>query len=290
LIEQGIVGLGGYLLLVVTCAILGLRRLRTATRAQAWVIEAGLCGLGAVLIHGLMDDALYGSRGVLLLFVPVGLVVAASRMDRGAEALAPARPWRKWALGAALVLLIVSGIVWRRPLLGAWYADLGALEQARVELVAYDPDRFDDPTIDGVRRQKDLGEAMALLERAVQIDPANPTARQRLAAIGLSRGEYAAALDHVQKAWEAGHRDEITRLLLGDALVAAGRAEEAAEEVRGLEWAEGRLMFQGGYRYWPEQDYRRTADVCRAVLLLNPANEWALSHLAEAEARIENNE
>jgi tetratricopeptide (TPR) repeat protein len=241
-----------------------------------------------VLIHGLVDDALYGSRGVLLLFVPVGLVVATSRIDRGSEVLVRMRPWCKWASGAALVLLIVSGIVWRRPLLGAWYANLGALAQARVELVAYDPNHFDDPTIDGVRRQEDLDEAIALLQRAVQIDPANPTARQRLAAIALSRGEYGAALVHVEAAWRAGRRDEVTRLLWGDALVAAGRVEEAAQVVRGLEWAEGRLMFQGWYHYWLGQDYRRTADVCRAVLLLNPANEWATRQLVEAEAQIEN--
>ena len=290
LVEQGILGVAAFLLLVAACAILAARRLRVAEGGAAWAIEAGLCSLGAVLIHGLGDDALYGSRGVLLLFVPAGLIVAASGMGLGSEAVARARPWRRWALGATLALLIVSGIVWRRPLLGAWYADLGAVAQARVELNAYDPNRFDSPTLDHVRRQEDLSGAIAWLERAVQIDPANPTARQRLAAIGLSRGEYAAALGHMQAAWEAGHRDEVTRLLRGDALVAEGRIEEAAGTVRGLEWAEDRLMFQGWYRYWSVQDYARTADVCQAVLLLNPENGWAISHLAEAEARIESDE
>jgi hypothetical protein len=290
LAEQGILGVAAFLLLAVACILYSLRRLRVAKGIEARVVEAGLCSLGVVLIHGLVDDAFYSSRGLLWLFVSAGLVVAGLDMNREQRVASRAWRWRGWVLGATLALLIVSGIVWRRPILGAWYANLGAVAQARVELAAYDQNHFGDPTIDGVRRQENLDGAMALLERAVQIDPANPTARQRLAAIELSRGEYAAALAHVQAAWEAGHRDEVTRLLLGDALVASGRAEEAAEVVRGLEWAEGRLMFQGGYRYWPGQDYRRTADVCRAVLLLNPANEWAVRQLAEAEARIENDE
>jgi tetratricopeptide (TPR) repeat protein len=288
LIEQGIGGLLAFGALAAAGFVYSLRRLRVATGAEAWVIEAGLAGLVVALAHGLVDDVLYGSRGVLLLFVPVGLIAAASGMRRESGVARAASAWRGWVWGAALALLLVSGIVWRRPLLGAWYADLGALEQARVELNIYDPEHFDDPTMDHVRRQEDLRGAIALLERAVQVDPANPTARQRLAAIDLSRGQYEAALAYMQAAWQAGHRDEVTRLLRGDALAAAGRVEEAAETVYGLEWAEGRLMFQGWYRYWLGQDYGRTADVCRVVLLLNPGSAWAVQQLAQAEARIEN--
>jgi hypothetical protein len=47
------------------------------------------------------------------------LIVAASGMGCGSEEVVRARPWRRWALGTALALLIVSGIVWRRSLLGA---------------------------------------------------------------------------------------------------------------------------------------------------------------------------
>ncbi|MBN1979694.1 MAG: tetratricopeptide repeat protein [Anaerolineae bacterium] len=283
LIEQGIVGLAGYLLLVVTCTVSGLRRLRAATRAEAWVIEAGLAALCVILAHGLVDDVLYGSRGVLLLFAPAGLIVAGLRIERGPEDASQVPGWSKWALGAALALLIVFGVVWHRPLLGAWYANLGALEQARVELTAYDSKHFDDPTIDEVRLQENLDGAVALLERAVQVDPANPTARQRLAAIDLSRGHYEAALDEMQAAWEAGHRDEVTRLLLGDALVATGQTEEAAEVVRGLEWAESRLAHLAWYRYWQNEDYQRAADAWGAVLLLNPDNQRAKQAQLEAE-------
>jgi tetratricopeptide (TPR) repeat protein len=286
LIEQGIVGLGSYLLLAVSGVVLGLRRLRTATGAQAWVIEAALCSLGVALAHGLVDDALYGSRGVLLLFVPVGLAVAVLGMERESQVMGRGHTWHRWAWAAALGVLLVAAGVWWRPVLGAWYANLGALAQARVELNAYDEQHFDNPTLDQVRRQENLEAAIVLLKKAVRTDPANPTARQRLAAIGLSWGQYDAALTHMQAAWEAGHRDEVTRLLWGDALVAAGRVEEAAEVVRGLEWAEGRLMLQAAYRYRAGEDYRRAADAWGTVTLLDPGNGEAARQRDEAEALI----
>lgn len=286
MIEQGVIGLGSYLLLAISCFVFGLRRLQEATQAQAWVIEAGLCSVGVSMAHGLVDDVLYGSRGVLLLFVPVGLVVAVLGMARESQVVSQENTWRRWAWAAAVGVLLIAGLVWWRPVTGAWYANLGALAQARVELNAYDEQHFDNPTLDQVRRQENLDVAIALLKRAVQVDPANPTARQRLAAIGLSWGQYDAALIHMQAAWEAGYRDEVTRLLWGDALVAAGRTEEATGVVRGLEWAESRLMLQAAYRYRASEDYRRAADAWGTVVLLDPGNSEAARRRDEAEALI----
>lgn len=290
LVEQGLMGLVGYLLLVVACVTFGLRRLRLATKIMAWTIEVGLASLGVMLVHGLVDDVLYGSRGVLLLFVPFGIIVAASGViDRESDA----ESWvgrggrRRWAWVVALaVLFVVVGLIRWRPMLGAWYADLGAVEQARVELNAYDPDHFDNPTLDQVRQRVDLEGAVALLDRAMQVDPANPTARQRMAAIELSRGQYEAAFGQMQAAWDAGHCDQVTRLLLGDALVATGRIEKAAEIVDGLTWAESRLLGQAWYRYWVNEDYRRAAYAWGAVVLLNPENKEAAHWQASAEARL----
>jgi tetratricopeptide (TPR) repeat protein len=103
------------------------------------------------------------------------------------------------------------------------------------------------------------------------------TALQRLAQIALSTGEYPQALTWMQTAWEAGHRDEITRLLLGDALAAAGKPFAAAEMVRGLPWAAGRLNTQAWYRYVRQQDYARAAFAWQAVLSLDPNDTHALS-------------
>jgi len=292
-IEQGLLGLAAYLVLAIACCSWCLRLVRRAGATKGGVAEAALCSLGVILAHGLVDDPLYGSRGVLLLFVPFGIAWAAWRMAHSpaeGQRLQEGVQWHRWAGGAVLLSLMMALAVCWRPLLGTWYANLGAEEQSRVELALYvERGRTAGVTLDDldqIRRQERLDGAVGWLERAVQVDAANPTARQRLAALALSRGQYEAALAHMQAAWEAGHRDEVTRLLLGDALVANGRVEQAAEMVDGLEWGKSRLRHQAWYRYWHNQDYRRAADAWHTLTLLDPDDANAAHWQAEAEARV----
>ncbi len=113
----------------------------------------------------------------------------------------------------------------------------------------YDPEHFHDLTIEAVRREEELDGALAHFERAVALDPTNPTAQQRLTGIALARGAYDEALAAMQVLWDAGYRGRITRLLYGDALVAAGRVEEAVAVTQGLEFARDRLLGQAWSRY-----------------------------------------
>ena len=184
-----------------------------------------------------------------------------------------------------LVLLVFCG----HPLAAAWYANLGAVGQTLVELQAYDHEHFDNPTLDQVRQREDLAEAESYFGRALALDPGQATARTRLAEIALGRGEYDAALKHGQAAWGAGHRDRVTRLLLGDALVAQGRVEEATRVVRGLERAELRLGGQAWYRYSLNEDWQRAAYAWQAVLALDPEDVHAEEGLRRAEERAAQN-
>ena len=289
LVEQGLLGLASYLGLVIAAVVYGLQHLRRASRGSAWIIEAGLASLAVILIHGHVDDVFYGSRALLLGFVPLGLILAAVRIEapqrvRAKRPSARAAGVRQWGTGAVVgvaILIALLGIVWR-PIMGMWHANLGALEQSRVELRAYDLAHPDNPTLDEVRQTADLSAAERQLARALEWDGDNVTARQRLGAIALSRGAYEQGLVHMEAAWDAGNRDDVTRLLLGDALVAAGQIEQAARTVRGLEWAESRLLTQAWYRYWVNGDYPRAADAWGTVVLLDPGNDHAVQMQAEA--------
>jgi thioredoxin-like negative regulator of GroEL len=184
----------------------------------------------------------------------------------------------------ALLGLLLLGL-FGRTLAAAWYADLGAVTQTLVELPPYDYNHFDDPTLDQIRQREDLSAAETYFDRALALDPGQVTARTRLAHIALARGEYETALAHTQAAWDAGHRDRVTRLLLGDALAAQGQVEGAAAVVQGLEWAESRLNGQAWYRYWVSEDWQRAAYALRAVLLLDPQDAYAGSWVDQAEER-----
>ena len=193
--------------------------------------------------------------------------------------------WRSWAIGV-LSLLFVLGIAFWKPLLAQGYASLGAMQQARVELARYEFGKTPGFIVDSVRQEADLSSSITLFQRAIALDAGNATARQRLAGIDLSRGEYEAALEHIEAAWEAGHRDPATRMLRGDALVALGRVEEAAESIAGLTWAPVRLRGQAWDRYWISDDFMRAAYAWRTVAFVQPENaEYALLQAQEAEKR-----
>ena len=289
-VEQGLLGLLSYLGLVIAGSVYALRHLRRATRSTGWMTEAALASLAVILVHGHVDDVFYGSRALLLGFVPLGLIwaagrtIALQRVDRRASRRGP-WPNLGWVAVTVVILLALGGIVWR-PVMGMWHANLGALAQSHVELAAYDPKHPDNPTLDEVRQVADLSTAEQSFTRAIESNAGNATARQRLAAIALSRGEYEGALTHTQAAWDAGNRDDVTRLLYGDALVAAGQVEQAARVVRGLQWAGSRLLTQAWYRYWVNGDYRRAADAWGTVVLLNPDNEHAAQMQAEALKKV----
>lgn len=273
LIEQGAIGLGLYAGLLTVALVTGVRALRRARRAYGLVLEAALASLGVGLAHGLVDDILYGSRGLLLLFAPLGLLMATctlasketSRQGEAAPALASAkRPMAPWLIAGGL-LLAGALFAWR-PLAAAWQANLGALAQTRVELTVYDQRHFDNPNLDQVRQTQNLDEALYRFARALALDPGNLTARRRSAQIALARGDYATARLHMERAWADGHRDRTTRLLLGDALVATGDPVLAVEVIRGLPWARARLEGQAWSRY---RGAPQEADVRQALRLLD---------------------
>jgi tetratricopeptide (TPR) repeat protein len=160
------------------------------------------------------------------------------------------------------------------------------MRQARLELARYEFGKTPGFIMDSVRQEADLQASLALFQRALALDPGNATARQRLAGIHLSRGEYADAFQHIDAVWEAGGRDAVTRSLRGDALVAQGRVEEAADVLAGLRWAPVRLEGQAWERYWGNGDFVRAAYAWRTAALVQPETAAsALQKASEAERR-----
>jgi putative inorganic carbon (hco3(-)) transporter len=282
-IEQGIVGLALFLALVILCLAQGLRRLqRSRSRTTRWLTETGLVALAVVLIHGMVDDVLYGSRGLLLLFVPFALVRNAGLSARKSVLPRRTRKWATITLGA----LLVAGVIFWRPLLAQWHASRGAMLQARTELALYEFEDRSGFIMDPIRQKEPLREPIAHFERAVALRPGNATARQRLAGIHLSRGEYEAAYDDSSAAWGAGHRDSITRLLLGDALVALGKVEEGISVLHGLTWALPRMEGQAWSRYWVNEKWEQAAYAYWAAAMLDPKDGASAAKKAqEAERR-----
>jgi O-antigen ligase len=256
-----------------------------AHRARRILGWAGMAALVAMGVHGMLDVIFYLKPTMPLVGLVAAFAVQLSPWKAGVEK-APVHAPRRWILLACSLVAIVLAIIFARPMVAASYANLGALLQTRQELSAYNPDRFDNPSLDQLRRELNLDDALQAWQRALVFQPDNRTALQRLAQVALSRGEYAQALAYMQSAWDAGRRDQVTRLLYADALVANGSPEAGAELLAGIPWAAGRLYFQAWYRYWLAEDYPRAADAWKAVLFLEPGNAGAQHWLEAAQGYI----
>jgi hypothetical protein len=250
------------------------------------LVWAGLASCLVVAIHGFFDVVFYTARTAPLIGLALGYASWVKRSTQKAPAnrlLPRSIPYLKEGL---MAFLVFGTLLFTRQLAYTWLVNLGTLSQSRIELSSYNPDAFDKATLDMIRQQNDLSPAQEYYRAALRLDGDNVTALQRLSSIALSQGEYERALTWMQSAWEAGYRDEITRLLYGDALVAAGDIQTAAEVLRNLSWAESRLLFQAWYRYWSQGDEQRAADAWRTVLLLNPDNRVALHWNSIVEERL----
>ncbi|TMC58448.1 MAG: O-antigen ligase family protein, partial [Chloroflexi bacterium] len=85
-LDQGLLGLIAFGWLLVLACVLSLRGLRLLNAQQTrqatlarWLLEAALASLLVTLVHGLVDDIAFGSRALLLLFVPFGVMAALYR-------------------------------------------------------------------------------------------------------------------------------------------------------------------------------------------------------------------
>jgi O-antigen ligase len=204
-------------------AMVGLGWTRRSAGAQTWAAEsmaaAALC-LIVVLVHGLVDDVLYGSRAVLLLFLPLAF---GFWPEAGSTRSWPGQWARRWelVLPAGLAVILILALVWRRPLLSVVYSNLGAVHQSQAELSVYSWPKW--PLQDEVRRTIDLSRPIAEFERALVLNPHNATANRRLGMVDLSLGRYDQALVHLEAAYAAEPGSEATRKLLGEAYLANGQ-------------------------------------------------------------------
>jgi hypothetical protein len=258
-VEQGLPALLALLWMWTLFAVAVCRGLlRRGPRTGSAALAAAALSLVIILIHGLVDDVLYGSRGVLLLLVPLAFAVPFLRRAR------PVPRSLSWLLPAGLIALVGLAILLRGPVLSRFSSNLGAIQQSRAELGIYAwPDW---PIQDEVRRQVDLNHPVARFERALAFDPGNPSANRRLGMIELSLGQYGSALAHLEAAYAAEPRSVTTRQLYGEALIANGKLEEGQELWEDVNTEQGQLQAR---IFW----YEHIGDQERAQMMRQAAGD-----------------
>ena len=211
------------------------------------LFRASWLGASAIFIHGLVDAPQFAAPGwtMPMLFALPGLAVAAGRQvtepDRAAY------PYRPWLAGAGLAGLLLAFMVWQRPVVGAWYANIGAIYQTRAELA---------PGLDETERQANAGLAVAYFERALNWEPAQPAANRRFGLMALDHEMFEIAVTHLELAYRGQPGNQATLKSLGLAYLWTGQLDRARELLQQLDDQAELVEELNNWRRWWETNDR----------------------------------
>jgi O-antigen ligase len=251
-VEQGLLGL-----VLVLILFAGSLVLTVASKVDPIIRWAILAGMVVFVLHGFVDDALYGVRGTALLFFLPGMSFASSQIDKELSPVHPDKTHSFWSelvlvlapVGAILIFFLVSGMGE-----SAWFANLGAVRVARIELSDY-------PL--GVRNPgKDISTdspAVSDLKRAITLNPNERTAQQRLGLIALDRQNFQEAIAHLESAYQVDPGNRNVRKALGYAYGWSGNPQKAMFLLTGLPETGKELR---EYTFWWQAEGR--GDLARA--------------------------
>lgn len=239
-IEQGLPGLLIFLWLLALAVKQATAIWQEESAPQRAILLAPLVSLAVIVVHGLVDDAFYGSRGVLLLFVPFALLARTNARRQAGAAGQRGQPARVAAALGAVALLLALLPQTR----AAFQANLGALRQTQIELGIYQWPTW--PIQDALRRARaaELAPVMARYAAALALDPHNAAANRRLGQIELSLGRYPAARRHLEAAYAAAPGQRATRQLLGELHAIAGDMTGAAALWQTVDMSQGQLALR----------------------------------------------
>ncbi len=213
-----------------------------------WAVASSLV---AMILHGMIDDPLYGSRAALFLFLLPGMAVAVTRLNgweekrkrqrRSASSPAATRPA---LVGAAVILvaIVILFLINDRAILADWYANLGAVEMARVELADWPTNEWDDG-----RNVAALAPAEALFNQALALDPENRTAHHRLGLIAMLRRDFATAIAHLETAYRLDPNHRGLRKALGYSYAWVGEFDKALTPLQPITEARQEMNI---YTWW----------------------------------------
>ncbi|MFN2189852.1 MAG: O-antigen ligase family protein, partial [Candidatus Promineifilaceae bacterium] len=185
------------------------------SRAGGLMLAAASLSLLILVLHGIVDDTIYGSRMLLLMFIPFAFAVPVLVKTR-----TPARKQQLIALGFGLLILAIIAIFTWRPFSSMVRSNLAAIEQSKAELSVYHWPEW--PVQDAVRAELDLSSEEEGFEKAIALNGSNTSARRRLGQIKLSLGEYDAAVEQLEAAYAQTPWDNATKQMLGEAYLVTG--------------------------------------------------------------------
>lgn len=195
------------------------------------LFRAAWLGATITFVHGLTDAPQFSGSGFTLplLLGVLGIAVVLGRLafDQAEKprTVSPAFYQRGgWVLAVGLV--VIGGIIFWQPLLSAWYANLGALQQTRAEL---SPDWSDSA------REAAALAAISDFSSALAVSPTQPVANRRLGLMALEREKFEPAIQYLEQAYLRQPGNQATLKALGYAYLWSGQLDRAELPLRRLD-------------------------------------------------------
>lgn len=250
-VEQGMLGFLALVFILAASFLILAHRFWSAPADDLSPWRGGVAaGLLILILHGLVENTLYNNQDVLFLLVLSGLAVATTVKGEVRPVLQE-KPERqpmlasKWGAAPGVLILgvlLLGAVGFHRPLLGKWYANLGAVQMAHIDLDGFPSGQWDDG-----RNVAYLEPAIEWFHRAVQHNPEERTANHRLGLTSALQRDFSSSVMYLEKAYERDKHYYGIRKALGYSYVWSGDLEPAVPLLAQVPEAGAEM---GVYAWW----------------------------------------
>jgi hypothetical protein len=246
LIEQGVLGLAGYVGLLVMALWLGFQRLSALPSPYR---AAGLMAVIFLGLHGFSHATLAATRALPLLLAPLGMALAWG--DAGKREPSPEVPPARldWAIYQVVFVGLVGALLFFPGVRAQGLANLGAVAMDRQQLAGFPRNTWryaPQASLPALARQ--------WFTQALALNPDNATASFRLGVAAMQQEDFSAASLHLAKARAGMPKHRGVQKTLGYSLLWEGEIEQALPYLAELPEIPQELE---SYIHWWRQHGRR---------------------------------
>jgi O-antigen ligase len=257
ILEQGLAGGLAILGVIFGGALVAIRQYRHEGKGSLYALlsEAVVVSTFIVLIHGLVDDPLYGESGTPLLLLLPGIalmlankdhlqITSVDRDENGGRSskFNRFRENRFILPGTILIILFALVLGFRKSLIARWYANLGAVEMSRTELQNWPQNKWNEnPDVSSLARSGDL------FTDSLEISHNQRTSWHRLGLISMQRRDFNAAQTELGNAFVIDPDHRGIRKSLGYAYVWGDKLERAERLLEEIDEAKSEMKV---YTWW----------------------------------------
>jgi hypothetical protein len=253
-IEQGIVGIGSWVFLLILCSLVIAQYTRdykdypTYSHTLVPSLFAGFVTLG---VHGLVDNPFAANWSKPFLFLLPAFLLVCRKPIKRRESKSTNPVW----ILSALILIVGFVAIWLTPrtLRAIYNANIGAVKMSRLDLVDWPTGEWDDGS--DIHAYKD---AERLLIKAIVLDEENLTANYRLGRLAMLRRDFETAAHYLEIARQVSQTHRGVTKSLGYCYTWVGQLDKA-EAILG-EIRESQSEMQNYSWWWGAQGYPELAE------------------------------